>query len=133
MAGAVDFVGLVGGEIEGEGEAAFDPVNAFADAVVEAGKDFVGWGDVSALGQLGEGGGVVVLVGLEVAFQKEGVVVVERFEVVTDPVPGLFFGERFSGEMVILEEFLDQNGGGLVAGLAKGGTFRSEAGSGPGK
>ena len=53
-AGAVDFVGLLGGEVKREGEASLDPGQPFADPVVEAGEDFIGRGDVAALGQLGK-------------------------------------------------------------------------------
>ena len=120
-AGAVDFVGLLGGEVKREGEAALDPGQPFADPVVEAGEDFIGGGDVAALGQFGEDGAVVVLVGLEVAFEEEGVVVVERLHVVADPFPGLFLREGLAGEVVILEKFLHQDGGGLVAGVGQGG------------
>ena len=65
-------------------------------------KNVKGWGDVAALGHGGELRGIGRLERLHVTLQKECVIVVERLHVGLNPIPSLFFRERFSGKVVIL-------------------------------
>ena len=63
---------------------------------------------------------IVVLISLQIALQKERMVVVQRFHVGPDPFPGFLVGQRFAGKMMILEQLLNEDGGGLVAGVRLG-------------
>ena len=114
------FVGLLAGKIEGEGQSPLDPVQPFPDPVVKTGKNLVGGSDIPTLGQLGELGSIVVLVGFEVAFEEERVVVIQSLHIGADPFARFLLGEGLPGKMVILQEFLDEDSGGLISGVGLG-------------
>ena len=108
---------MVAGKIEGEGKAFFDPVQSGPHSFIKARKNLKGGGDVAVLRQLSQLGRVGVLVRFEVAVQEEGMVVVQGFHIILNPILGALLSQGFSRKVVILQEFLDENRRGFRPGL----------------